>query len=430
MERSFEITNFKTTMKKIDFNFSHKLGEGASGTVYKEKIGNEVCAVKIYNNPSKIEFDKIEYMIRNIPNNTFQVYDNFKIPNFSWPFYFVIENFNNYQRYIGYITPYIDEQESFSLDYFYDFNLSKKLNIKDRTAITHKRDLIINLCELIEDLHKKDIYFVDLKPQNIRVFEKNLKVSLLDCDGYSIFNLQNKIRYNANMVSTDYISPELSKNNLSQSYMDINQDLYALSVIIFQLLNNGIHPYQGILKQKNFENLINDEKAKHYLYAYGLKNDIRIAPMPNSIHETFLQETRELFDKAFMPNTIRPSASEWKEHFIKISNDKLIVPCDKFPKEFKHLRFKNMNCPLCKINDKKITSGNTISSSERPIFKDKENKFKDEAIIPIFKDRNNSINQFNKKDSKLEDFIFDNFPKIIFWICLFIFLTTIYAFKN
>jgi len=398
-----EISNSKLTLNNILFSQSEILGEGGSGIVYKETINNEIFAVKIYSDFSKFEFDKIQYMVNNKPINLFEDFGNIKLANFSWPLYLV----KSKNEYIGYVTPYIHSNESYSLEYFYDYNLSKLLSIKDRVALTHRRDLIINICKLIESLHSLGHYFIDIKPQNIRVYEKNMKVSLLDCDGYSILNSSENIRYDATMVSTDYISPELQKSDLSASYMNQEQDNYALSVIIFQILNYGIHPYQGILSTKNFENTTNDEKGSFYLYPYGLLSDKRIDPLKQSVHETFLDETRFLFDRAFMPNNTRPNATEWKEHFEKIESNFLITKCKAYPNDYLHLTFKDKECPACK----RLLSKSALLSVKKYQKSDpNQNK-------PIFKDFNNSTNiNYNSNNSNIStNTVWDTVGNIIMY---------------
>ena len=413
MALEVEISNSKITFSNIILSQSEILGEGGSGVVYKEIINNEIFAVKIYSDITKFEYDKIQYMVENTPVDLFENFGNIKLANYSWPLYLV----KSQNQYIGYITPYIHSKESYSLEFFYDYNLSKNLSIKDRVALTHRRDLIINICKLIETLHSLGHYFVDIKPQNIRVYEKNMKVSLLDCDGYSILNSYENIRYNATMVSTDYISPELQKSNLSVIHMNQEQDNFALSVIIFQILNYGIHPYQGIVASKNFENTTNDEKGALYLYPYGLSIDKRISPLKQSVHETFLDETRFLFDRAFMPNNTRPNATEWKEHFQKIESNFLITKCKAHPNDYIHLTFKDKECPACK----RLLSKNTLLNVKK--YEKTENKNTTQASF------NNTNTNTNNNLNSNKNSIMDTLGKIfsVIWTVFCVFVTAILA---
>ncbi len=219
-------------------------------------------------------------------------------------------------------------------------------------ALTFKLAIAKNLASAVADLHKDKHYFIDLKPQNIRVAKGTHAVSLLDCDGFSITGKDGS-RFPAELISTDYIAPEVTNKNESPKNLGEAQDLYALAVILFQLLNHGTHPFQGIIRN-NLKANTNDEKAARGYYPHGLKPHSYIDPRQQSVHSTFLDSTRKLFDEAFVGNaSSRPKASVWVKHFDEILKKKLIVRCSKHSNDLSHLRFKDMECPSCyleKIN--------------------------------------------------------------------------------
>jgi DNA-binding helix-hairpin-helix protein with protein kinase domain len=250
--------------------------------------------------------------------------------------------------------PYVDHDETYSLDNFFDPVLSKRLKPFE-SALTLRIQLAINLCELIENLHKNKNYFIDIKPQNIRVYKKNHKVILLDCDGYSINNFnESPSRFDAELISTDYIAPEVTRDNLKINTLGLQQDLYGLAVILFQLLNRGTHPFQGITIDKNISASTNDERASLGLYAYGLNGNWKVKPRPQSIHNLFLTETRELFDKSFETDS-RITAAEWSKHFKEILVNKKLELCQKvdrsrkLQKDLIHMKFYGKECIGCKL---------------------------------------------------------------------------------
>lgn len=100
--------------------------------------------------------------------------------------------------------------------------------------------------------------------------------------------------------------------------MGEEQDKFALAVIIFKLLNNGIHPFSGVPRKADSEMLTIQNRIEKYHYAYGLWPDAYQAPHPYSLHEYFDKETLELFERAFTKGGDRPSAYEWQEHLWKL----------------------------------------------------------------------------------------------------------------
>ena len=346
----------------ININKKKLLGSGATAKIYEAREGTKVYAAKIYTNNDHINLEKIQAMIAHSPKDSVIKIDGLPYNQFAWPTKII---YSDKKIPIGFLMPLIDLKNSFSLDVFYDKVLFNKLKTSNEIALTFRLAIAKNLCSAIVALHKEGHFFIDLKPQNIRVFKGTHAVTLLDCDGFSIKSKSKK--YPAELISTDYISPEATKGNLPPKELGVEQDLYALGVILFQLLNNGTHPFQGISNRKLSTNT-NDEKAANGLYPHGLLAHSRIKPRPQSIHNCWLKTTRKLFEKSFIGNTKqRPSAQMWAKHFEEILSKKYVVRCSTKPNDLTHLRFKDMNCPECyllKINAKAKISTNSNKTTK------------------------------------------------------------------
>jgi DNA-binding helix-hairpin-helix protein with protein kinase domain len=328
------------------------LGRGATATIYLAEDSGQAYAAKIFHDKKKMNLEKVQAMIDNPPKNSVSRIDGIPYLNYAWPKKIVWSSSN---EPIGFLMPLIDLKNSFSLDYFYDKILFSKLQTSNEVALTFKLAIARNLCKVVSKLHKNEHFFIDLKPQNIRVYKGTHAITLLDCDGFAIKSKSGK-KYSAELMSTDYIAPEATLNNSSPKQLGLNQDLYALAVILFQLLNNGTHPFQGILKG-NFVANTNDEKAARGFYPHGLVKNNAIEPRPQSIHLTWLNSTRILFDNAFAGlATKRPNPETWSKHFDELLKKKNVVRCLNFTNDLNHLRFKDMDCPTCyltKINQSK-----------------------------------------------------------------------------
>jgi serine/threonine protein kinase len=338
-------------IERFELSKDEKIGEGATAIVYKVNYKNQTWAAKIFKAEQKINSSKLKAMLEHQPDDLSVNIDGEEFIQYTWVKY-VIKN--GVGKVIGFMMPYVDHDDTYSLDTFYDPVLSKRLKPKD-LALTLRIQLAINLCELIDNLHKNKNYFVDIKPQNIKVYKKNHKVVLLDCDGYSINNSNGSPnRFDAELISTDYIAPEVTREKLMPGTLGLQQDLYGLAVILFQLLNRGTHPFQGITTDKNISASTNDERASLGLYAYGLNENWKVKPRSQSIHNLFLDETRALFDKSFKTES-RTSAEEWINHFKEILNNTKLVFCDKvdgskkLDKDLIHIKFKGKGCIGCKL---------------------------------------------------------------------------------
>jgi len=304
-------------------------------------------AAKIYHSPGQFNAPKIREMISNPPSQCEMVRNGQAYPQFAWPKSVLTDA---QSRECGLLLPLVDPKESFSLDHYFDQALFGKLNSPDEAALSYKLEIAENLAKIVADLHAHQHFFIDCKPQNIRVFKRSHIVTLLDCDGFSIKG--GSQRYPAELLSTDYIAPEVQRTGQPASQLGIDQDLYALAVILFQLLNRGTHPFQGIINDKSVVANTNDDKAAQGLYPHGLSANPRIRPRPSSIHHLWDRKTRTLFDRAFSTgaSSSRPTASEWARHFGESLSSKMLVRCDKFPANIDHIRFRGFDCPACYLS--------------------------------------------------------------------------------
>ena len=129
--------------------------------------------------------------------------------------------------------------------------------------------------------------------------------------------------------------------------MGEEQDKFALAVIIFKLLNNGIHPFSGTPRKTNHSPLTIQDRIAQNHYAYGAWADLYQAPHPYSIHDFFTKETLELFDRAFIKGQKRPTAQEWEKHLRKLIST--LKPCKK---NHMHFYFTPKGCGLCMVEEK------------------------------------------------------------------------------
>ena len=333
--------------KLVNINTAKKLGQGATAVVYRVNHAGQVWAAKIYHDQHQINLEKVKAMIEKTPTNAVVSDDNGKVfPQLAWPTALLKDDAG---KVVGYLMPLVDTTESFTLDHYYDQILFKKLNSPDEQALSYKLEIARNLCALVAEMHLQGHYLIDCKPQNIRVFKKNHRICLIDCDGFSINGGMRT--FPAELLSPDYIAPEVYRNNTTPSKLGSEQDRYAVAVILFQLFNRGTHPFQGVNQNTNITASTNDERAGQGLYPYGLTPDQRVKPRPQSTIQFWDFATRTLFDFAFTgkPEN-RPSAAVWATHLETLLNKKSLQRCTKFPNLVDHIRLRDMPCPACYLS--------------------------------------------------------------------------------
>ncbi len=320
---------------------------GAAGRIFEVKEHPKLVA-KIFHSLSKSSTnrEKLQAMLLNRPafspalknGKEFTMDGGEKYIQIAWP-EALLENENGFC--IGYLMPRIDLSLAASLDHFMQRATRQKLKLPENYE--YRIRIAGNLSSMVAALHEKGHYIVDLKPSNVYVYKESMLISMLDCDGFSIKGEKN--RYPAEYVSEEYIYPEGMDQGCDE--MGEEQDKFALAVIIFKLLNNGIHPFSGTPRKTSSPNLTIQERIAQNHYAYGSWADLYQAPHPYSIHDYFDKETLELFDRAFVRGLKRPTAQEWEQHLRK-----LIANLRHCKKNHNHVYFSSKGCGLCMMEEK------------------------------------------------------------------------------
>jgi len=337
-----------------------KIGEllnkgGAAGKIYKS-ITHPQLVAKIFHDKSKSQTNrrKLEAMLVNRPNNTCCSHGEKQFIQIAWP-EAVLEDDEGFC--VGYLMPFIDTKEAVSLDHIMQKAVRKKMNISESYA--NRLFAAYNLAYIVASLHRCGHYIIDLKPSNLFLYKEDMIVAVFDCDGFSIKG--DNIRYPAEFVSEEYIYPEGMSQSCEQ--MGEEQDKFALAVILFKLLNNGIHPFSGTPRKQTDEMLSIQSRIENYNYAYGLWPDSYQSAHPYSMHEYFDKKTLNLFDRAFMQNQKRPTAKEWQEHLEELF--KQLKTCKN---NSEHIYFTSKGCGICAMEEKiKLKLQKIKDESQKPI---------------------------------------------------------------
>jgi hypothetical protein len=219
-----------------------------------------------------------------------------------------------------------------------------------------------NLAGVLAELHRLRHHVIDLKPLNVYVYRATMFIAMLDCDGYSIAGPNR--RFPASHFSDEYREPESATRGPQE--MGEEQDLFALAVIAFQLLNDGIHPFDGHPAPGASIPSGLQEKINAGLYPYGAERGGPLLPHSLSLYPRLEDETQRLFDRAFSGMGSRPSAAEWRDHLRALIEGKVLVRC---ARNRDHAYF-SKGCGLCAkesaIRTMTATAASRPSAAPRP----------------------------------------------------------------
>ena len=282
--------------------------------------------------------------------------------------------------FLGFVMPLLDMAHTAELEQVLQERQARAAGLP--TGLGAKVTLAANLAGVLAALHQQQQYVVDLKPVNLRFYRDSLYIAMLDCDGFSI---QGKgERYKAEQFTSDYLAPEYQSKGMPAG-AEAAQDRFALAVVIFQLLNFGIHPYSGRPANAQVPTDL-PGRIRAGCYAYGVKRHKAIAPNVTSGHGLMPPEVRALFDRAFgKPGNARPSASDWAQllrglalrHADPAQNG--IVVCQVNPE---HQHFAGFACAAC-ARDKAIAAAAAASLLAQPVVRRQPPGRRASTVTPI-----------------------------------------------
>ena len=312
---------------------------GAACKIY-EIVGKPNKVAKIFHERQKSNTNrlKLEAMVVNNPNIPSVEAKGVEYVQIAWP-EAILEDDEGYC--VGYLMPFIDTNAAVSLDHLMQSAVRSKHGLSDKYE--YRVMAAYNVALMVASLHRYGHYIIYLKPSNVSIYKKTMTVAMFDCDGFSIRG--EEARFPAEFVSEEYIYPE----GMSQTPFDMGeeQDKFALAVIIFKLLNNGIHPFSGVVKKNADSTLSIQERIEANHYAYGMWGDSYQGPHPYSTHTFLPQSTLKLFDRAFVKGQTRPTAEEWQAEL-----DFLLKNAKRCKKNPNHVYFTNKGCGLCVADEK------------------------------------------------------------------------------
>jgi len=277
----------------------------------------------------------------------------------AWPVDVVMHDNGSFA---GFIMPALKTDKT--LDDIYLYNETPEF------TLWQKITLGINICDVIEEVHKTGCVFGDFNPLNIGVNIKNGHAAFFDVDSFHVDNRSSNGKvYRAVACRPGYAAPEILKTirkcerdtgNSNDTYLRADlptftfwTDYFALAIHIFSLLNNGFNPYRGVAhtKTKSSKALAAGDTAvenDQYCFKAGNKPANLLVPPLKSVPEGI----GTLFRRAFVdgkdsPNK-RPIPSEWKSALLSYRN--MLTQCIY---NSSHYFFRELkNCIWCEAHER------------------------------------------------------------------------------
>lgn len=334
-------------LPRVPLTLGAQLGKGGEAVVW-DVSALAGCAAKVYTlSPAAVSArrPKLKAMLERPPATMSVVVNGLPLPLLAWPTH-LLEHANG--ALAGYLMRKVDLARAARLSEYMRMGAhASSLSAEDR-SLPRRLELCRNLAGIMADLHRQGHYIVDFKPQNIYVFRDTAIPCILDNDGFSI-GTRGQLRFGAGMFTPEFASPELNSGGVAVNAVDDDlADRFSLALLIFTLLNNGIHPFQGVTSLDREQNT-NEQSIRDGLYAYGLVNHPLIGPKPGSVHGSFPAALRRMFDRAFSATpSQRPTALDWRKYLDELKKTRdAFSRCEQWSQDVLHIHFAGVTCPEC-----------------------------------------------------------------------------------
>ena len=170
----------------------------------------------------------------------------------------------------------------------------------------------VNIAEALRGLHATHVRIGDVNPSNI-LLDDDGAATLIDCDSFQIPGPPGRQPYPCVVGSPEYTAPEI--DDFRRQFRSQDSDNFALAVLLYQLLGNGSHPYQGIDPSQADAISNIRERIKEHRFAHQPVGG-RWKPTPGQARSwrAMPEPVRDAFIQAFSPGASqigRPTADAW-----------------------------------------------------------------------------------------------------------------------
>ncbi|MBN1167055.1 MAG: hypothetical protein JXA44_07980 [Methanospirillaceae archaeon] len=213
---------------------------GGEGEIFLIDGRDNLCA-KIYFANKKTPFltRKIQAMVNNPPPGDVYEY-------LAWPVSLLYDS-KEKNSLAGFVMQRVHTGEYLPLHHYYDPQdraLIPCIHTPDSDRLMVYR-IALSLAFVVHEIHAAGHCIGDLRETNIFANVSG-SVILIDCDSFQVRDRDKKQVFSCEVGTGEYLPPELLDLDLARRRPDrYHADLYALAVLIFKLLMDGVHPFQA-----------------------------------------------------------------------------------------------------------------------------------------------------------------------------------------
>lgn len=358
---------FDSKGKRIDIVESSAM-KGGEGVVYQVR-GNTSTVVKVYRK-GKGNFKKLRAMVQSQPLDPMRDHG---LTSIAWPTKIIYDESRDPS---GFLMPSCSGEKAFSV-------IAPGIRKKRYPNISHKNLIRIgyNLAASMAAIHDQKCFVSDVNEENVLVDPDNYTVAWIDCDSYHI--VSNKETFRCTVYRPSHTPPEHQGKTPETYDTTIYHDRFGLSVLLFQLLMEGVHPFEGSGPGKVHERIKTGD------WPYDTKNGRHIprqaSPDIGILNYDLRKYFRQCFLNGYHSPSLRPSCRDWMNVLEKAESKTQQCPHVSSHTYSDHLS----SCPWCQREDmlrSGFSGGKTqsVPVSFSSAYKSKSKKGHFEDILTFF----------------------------------------------
>ena len=311
------------------------VGVGGEAKVFSLSQHPHLVA-KVYHKPTKSHAKKLDIMLANPPGDPMANQGHISI---AWPVD-LLQSKN--QEVVGFLMPSVKDMNSI-LNFYNPQIRHQKCPLVDYQYL-HRTAR--NLATAVGALHKRGYVIGDLNESNILVSDTS-RVTMVDTDSFQVTDPQSGQIYRCPVGKPEFTPPELQGVSFADIDRQPQHDLFGLSVLLFQLLMEGFHPFTGIYNGQGDPPPIEKRIAQgHFPYSKKWRipyDPSPIAPDIDILHPDLKWLFFRCFEAGYKKPKRRPDADAWI-NALKKAEDALVECAQNEQHVYgKHLR----SCPWC-----------------------------------------------------------------------------------
>ena len=217
------------------------IGKGGEGAVYKI-AGHPQSAAKIWhpNTDRHAAARKLQIMTRRGP-----VITTHSDSQIIWPQTLLYDAAN---KPAGYLMPRLQPNRWEPILKYYTPALAKHL-AKERgqtISMTLRNLMARNICHAVHAIHQAGYIIGDINENNILATPEGC-IAIIDCDSFQVRDTAGAV-FPVTKIRPEFQPPELQNIPGRDITRQPNHDAFALAVLLFKLLCQGLHPHDGTVK--------------------------------------------------------------------------------------------------------------------------------------------------------------------------------------